>query len=275
MADFLLNMGLGISKLFKDLGDGSAAELMVARDLPTVFSSPPSVTSAAVIETHDVGDFTQYLQDVIVSGSNTIVVEGTINGTTWRTLVGVDMSSATAAPATSVASAGLRAFDVSGLKQVRSRVSTFTSGTVTIASALTKSPYPVDLAIAGATQALSIMSANSATRTGTRSKVKSVATAPAIVALKAAGGNILGGILHNNVATARYLKIWDSASTPTIGTTAPDFVLHIPANGELNLGNIIPIPFTNRISYALTAAVGDNDTTAIGADDITGFIHWV
>ena len=68
-----------------------------------------------------------------------------------------------------------------------------------------------------------------------------------------------------------YLKIYDKASAPTVGTDVPVMTIPIPTN-SLGAGVTISIPngitFSNVIAIAVTSLVADSDTTAILADEV-------
>lgn len=68
-----------------------------------------------------------------------------------------------------------------------------------------------------------------------------------------------------------YLKIYDKASAPTVGTDVPVMTIPIPTN-SLGAGVTISIPngitFSNGIAIAVTSLVADSDTTAILADEV-------
>jgi hypothetical protein len=77
---------------------------------------------------------------------------------------------------------------------------------------------------------------------------------------------------YNNNASPRYLKIFDRASAPTLGTHTPILTLEIPGNSTNGAGNNLPLPnpigLTNGLAYALTTGNGDADTGAVAAGDI-------
>ena len=68
-----------------------------------------------------------------------------------------------------------------------------------------------------------------------------------------------------------YLKIYDKASAPTVGTDVPVMTIPIPTNLK-GAGITISIPngvtFSNGIAIAVTSLVADSDTTAILADEV-------
>lgn len=105
----------------------------------------------------------------------------------------------------------------------------------------------------------------------TPGKLISAASTNATV-IKASAGT-LGTIMVGSInAAARYLKIYDKASAPTVGTDTPVAVYIIPGN-TAGAGSNIPLPpqglaFTSGISLALTTGITDADTGAVAASEI-------
>jgi hypothetical protein len=71
---------------------------------------------------------------------------------------------------------------------------------------------------------------------------------------------------HNAKAAAVYLKLYDKATAPTVGTDTPRKTIHIPASSSFNFE--LNDYFSKGIGYALTGAAADADTTALLAGDI-------
>jgi hypothetical protein len=88
---------------------------------------------------------------------------------------------------------------------------------------------------------------------------------------KASAGVVLGWYFFNSAGAAKYLKFYDKASAPTVGTDTPLFTLGIPAGGGCNVEFDLAVPFATGIAYAVTGTAADSDTTAVSAADVTGF----
>lgn len=78
---------------------------------------------------------------------------------------------------------------------------------------------------------------------------------------------------YNANAAPRYLKIYDKATAPTVGTDVPILTFMIPGNSQgAGAGNNVPLlsafGLSNGLAFALTAGMADNDSTAIGASDV-------
>lgn len=67
----------------------------------------------------------------------------------------------------------------------------------------------------------------------------------------------------------RYLKFYNKASAPNVGTDVPVLVIPIPATSvtHANFG-ILGHRFATGIALAITGGIADTDTTAIGASDV-------
>lgn len=92
----------------------------------------------------------------------------------------------------------------------------------------------------------------------------SAATTNATVA-KAGPGRLYGWSASNINAAARYLKVYDTASAPTVGTTVPVLTIAIPAAGNASHDLGDGIVFRSGISFAITTGIADADTGAVSA----------
>ena len=75
-------------------------------------------------------------------------------------------------------------------------------------------------------------------------------------------------------AAVRFLKLYNKASAPTVGTDTPIATLPIPASAT-GAGFSLAIPngvaFTTGISYAVTTGYADADTGAVAVGEIFVF----
>ena len=71
--------------------------------------------------------------------------------------------------------------------------------------------------------------------------------------------------------TVSYLKLYDKATSPIVGTDIPIMTIPIPTNLQ-GAGIVIPIPnglfFLNGISLSITSGVIDSDTGSILANNV-------
>lgn len=89
--------------------------------------------------------------------------------------------------------------------------------------------------------------------------------------VKASGGNLYSIIAIGLTSTVRYLKLYNKASAPTVGTDVPVMTIPIPANTQ-GAGVALPfsmgVNFSAGIAIAITSGAGDTDTGAVGAGDV-------
>jgi hypothetical protein len=72
----------------------------------------------------------------------------------------------------------------------------------------------------------------------------------------------------NTSGAAKYVKLYNKATAPTVGTDTPYMTFQVPANGSINLTYSVPIDFPIGLGFGITGAAGAADTTAVGAGDI-------
>lgn len=95
--------------------------------------------------------------------------------------------------------------------------------------------------------------------------------------VKASAGSVGFLFAVNLNAAVRYLKLYNKASAPTVGTDTPIATLPIPAS-TTGAGFSIAIPdgvnFSTGIAYATTTGAGDADTGAVAANEIFVFMGY-
>ena len=205
----------------------------------------------------------------------TVTFQGTIDGTNWFTVLMLPISSGVAATAVSAATAvGAWAGSATGMQQVRAIFTAYTSGTVTVTLRAMQAAGVVLSLPSGSTAApVSIQYAASATGAASVLAVMSPSTAPAPLTVKASAGRLLGLVLQNSSAGVRSVKFWNALiASVTIGTNAALFEIDIPAGEAFTFDFAGGIGFATAITYAVTGAKGLLDTTAVGANDVTGVI---
>ena len=98
--------------------------------------------------------------------------------------------------------------------------------------------------------------------------INSAATTNA-TAVKATAGTLFSVAASNVGASAAYLKLYNKATAPTVGTDVPVLVIVIPAGGT------VPVPlgtfgprFSTGIALAITGGAADADTTAVAVAQV-------
>ena len=85
--------------------------------------------------------------------------------------------------------------------------------------------------------------------------------------VKSTSGKVFGYIVNNVNAAARYLKLYDKATAPTVGTDTPKMTIMIPAASTQTFFMRDGVEFTSGISFATTTGLVDSDTGAISANE--------
>ena len=97
---------------------------------------------------------------------------------------------------------------------------------------------------------------------------KTSAASTNATSVKASAGQLYGYSVTNSNTSARYLKFFNKASAPTVGSDTPYFDVLIPGSGGVVQSIDVGIAFGAGISYALTTGAADSDTGAVAADEI-------
>jgi len=87
--------------------------------------------------------------------------------------------------------------------------------------------------------------------------------------VKASAGIVYAIYATNSNAAFRYLKLYNKASAPTVGTDTPQNVFGLPATGGGTIG--IPqtgINFATGVALATTTGAANSDTGAVAANEI-------
>lgn len=85
--------------------------------------------------------------------------------------------------------------------------------------------------------------------------------------VKASAGKVHYVTCSNVNAAVRYLKLYNTAAAPTVGTTVPDHTFLLPVGGSFILSCDPPIDFSVGISFALTTEATDAGSTGVSASE--------
>lgn len=86
--------------------------------------------------------------------------------------------------------------------------------------------------------------------------------------VKASAGQLYAYYIFNASAAAKFVKLYNKATAPTVGTDTPIITLPIAAGAAVSLDVNEGIPFSAGIGLAITGAVADADVTAVAANDV-------
>jgi hypothetical protein len=103
-----------------------------------------------------------------------------------------------------------------------------------------------------------------------KAKILSAASTNA-TSVKASAGQLYGWALFNSSATAKFVKLHNTAGTPTAGASV-DFTILVPPGSGANVEFSHGIPYATGIGYTITGAAADADTTAVAANDVLGIL---
>lgn len=99
-------------------------------------------------------------------------------------------------------------------------------------------------------------------------RLLSAAASVNATSVKASAGAVIKVVGYNAAASARYLKFYDLAAAPTVGTSTPLWTEYIPATSKFTIDFPKSLAFSTGIAYGLTTGAADNDTAALTAGDI-------
>jgi hypothetical protein len=106
------------------------------------------------------------------------------------------------------------------------------------------------------------------------SRVNSAATTNTTL-MKASAGNITEIDVFNNAAYTVFLKFYNKAATPTLGSDTPVWTIPVAPGGGYSKSFPRGKSFNIGMSYAITKLQSDTDNTAVLAGDLTGSIDWI
>lgn len=118
--------------------------------------------------------------------------------------------------------------------------------------------------------AIQLAESISISTTLTYHKLSSAANTNA-TSVKGSSGVVYAGHITNLALTTKFVKFYDKATAPTVGTDTPVWTIAIPALISVEIPTIVSIygmNFANGIAYAITGGASDGDATAVGAGDV-------
>jgi hypothetical protein len=86
--------------------------------------------------------------------------------------------------------------------------------------------------------------------------------------VKGGMGQVYGWYLFNAAAATRFVKLYNKASPPSVGTDLPWMTIGIPAGAAANVWNGAGISFPLGIALATTVSMADSASDAVTASDL-------
>lgn len=195
-----------------------------------------------------------------------VTFEQSNNGTTWFAMNAYEASQYIATPPayvgvlTVTANANRIYTARFHCRYVRLRISTaFVGGTVQAITRFTSNDItPFATAVVPYNAAWAVSAAPNTANVATTALTTASTNAAVVVN---AARTLYGMVLSNPTATPAYLKLYNKATTPTVGTDVPVATYPIPANSTVSDGYPWGFRFSAGISYAVTGGIADNDTS--------------
>lgn len=145
----------------------------------------------------------------------------------------------------------LAADEIGTVKYQRQKPTFGADGSATDVSAAAPMPLRLAPVTSGGVSAYKLVSA-----TGTNS-----------TAIKASPALVYGVIAGNTNSSARYVKLYNKASAPTVGTDTPAVTIPVVRT------SMIPVPlgatFSTGLGIGVTSGAADSDTGGVAADEVT------
>lgn len=155
---------------------------------------------------------------------------------------------------------------------------TITGSTATVATSATQLPASLGQKVMTASLPVVIASDQSPIisnpTSATKTRFLTAATTNGAVT-KAAAGKLFGYVAENRTAGTKFLKFYDKATAPTVGTDTPALSVTVPANSTIFFSIEVGIAFTLGIGHGLTGAVGDADVTVTAVGDVAVTYFWI
>jgi hypothetical protein len=245
-------------------------------------SSNASASSAANVFSIDALYYsTITIQFTAVGAGNTVTFEGSNDNASWLSvLVNRGENVTSTSNSAFVATTTMELFVPLKFRYFRARVSTYGSGTVTAFYALKSGPEAMSVSVRSGSGTYGTgynFGAIGVTQVGgnvSRARIQSAASTNA-TSVKASAGQLHSLYVANNGATIAFLKLYNKASAPTVGTDVPLVTIALPISGAPVIIDLsVPDIYGTGIAYSIQGATGaaDSDTSSVAANQVTGFI---
>lgn len=228
------------------------------------------------------GDASHGLVQAIGFGTGTVVLEASVSGNIWFTMVMIPVgNNGGSADNTSFSGLGMCYFDAAA-PMLRLRVTARTAGNfqfeigLSMGVPVARSTAVVNTitvqgtsTLSGVMLGMSPANSNSSLSSVFRLPAAAATTNPTSVKTSAAKLGLIMG--YNAAAAVRYLKIFNKNAAPTVGTDTPVLNLPMPPSALFRFDlSDIGLHLTSGLAFAITTGNADRDTGAVTANDIVG-----
>lgn len=253
---------------------GTTNAVSLAQVGATTVASGNGVVGAGVQRVAIASDNTAFAVNSTLSAETTKVI-GTVNIAAAQTLATVTTVSAVTAISNALP-AGTNLLGKVGIDQTTvgttNAVSLAQIGATTIASGNgVVSAGVARVAIASDNTAFNVINTPV---TPTSNTLNSAATTNA-TSVKGSAGTVWSIAVSNSGAAAAFLKIYNKATAPTVGTDVPVLTIPIGASAVVTIPTgANGIRLATGIAFAITNLVADSDTTAVAASQVKTIITY-
>lgn len=91
--------------------------------------------------------------------------------------------------------------------------------------------------------------------------------------IKSTPGTVTGILINNTSGSTIYVKLYDKATAPTVGTDTPILVIPVAATTASNFPLNSSINFSLGIGIAVTGGAADTDTTNVSANSYVTVLY--
>ena len=163
----------------------------------------------------------------------------------------------------------IAADDMSGVMYQRVKVVWGADNAVNDTSAAAPMPITVGTTSTVLVGDVSVGVRTTATNAASVNKLLAAGTTNA-TSVKGSAGRVYGWHYTNLSNAARFVKLYNKATAPTVGTDVPVAVIAIPAGQVAKMYVAAGVSFASGIGLATTTGYADNDSAAVTAGDIVG-----
>ena len=188
------------------------------------------------------------------------------------------LSSSGGGPTTSASNlSSANAFEVyaPGALAVRVRATAFTAGPMNVRAIPVAMMQDIAPAVVGGSLSVTAQISGGSGGLVSVNRLASAAASVNATVAKASAGRVYKIHGYNAATSVRFLKLYNKASAPTVGTDVPVVAIPLAPSKEFDVDlGLIGQYFSTGIAYALTTGAADADTGALTAADVVGLAIW-
>jgi hypothetical protein len=200
----------------------------------------------------------------------TVTFQASNDNTNWFGLVGKLSSDGSGTLGATATATGIFIASLVGYQYVRARLTAYTSGTATANAYLSREivtlTQPQGTAVTVSSGSISVV--GSSTSSGTTSYTVNSAAGTNAASVKNSAFNLYGLSAMNTTASNKYVRIYQKATAPTVGTDIPVMVVSIPATSSKEIAFVPALRIGTGLAVAITGGAAATDSTAVAAGDV-------